>query len=76
MLKEMTYGPAQKRATYRYRDKVRDTEAYREKVRLSNLKVYARLLENPAKLTAKAVAAKLKRYYSGEPVCDIRRLFI
>lgn len=72
----MTYGIAQKRATYRYRDKIRNTEAYQAKVKIYNLSAYARLLENPTKLVSKAIAAKLKRYYSGEPLCDIRRLFV
>ena len=71
----MTYGETQKRATYRYRAKVVDTDAFKAKSRLYNERCYAALLENPAKVAAKALASKLKRYYDSEPLCDIRRLF-
>lgn len=71
----MTYGIPQKRATYNYRAKIRDTEEYKAKVRLYNIKTYAKLLENQTKVAAKAHAARLKYYYAGDPICDIRRLF-
>ncbi len=71
----MVYGPAQKRATYKYRDKIRDTEAFKEKTRQYCSKSYAKLLENPTKMAAMANAVKLKYYYAGDPLRDIRRLF-
>ena len=71
----MTYGPSQKRAIYRYREKIRDTEAFKAKSRLYKVRSYAKLLENPAKVAAMADAVKLKYYYAGEPIRDIRRLF-
>ena len=71
----MTYGPSQKRAIYRYRQKIRDTEAFKEKTRLYCSKSYAKLLENPTKMKQMADAVKLKYYYAGEPIRDIRRLF-
>ncbi len=71
----MTYGITQKRATYNYRNKIRNTAEYQAKVRLYNTVSYAKLLENPARIAAKAVIAKLKYYYAGDPLCDIRRLY-
>ena len=71
----MTYGPAQKRAIYRYREKIRDTEAFKAKARLYNATCYAKLLENPTKVAAKAIAVKLKHYYEADCLRDIRRLF-
>ena len=71
----MTYGPAQKRATYNYIAKIRDTEAFKEKTRQYCTKSYAKLLENPTKMKQMADAVKLKYYYAGDPLRDIRRLF-
>ncbi len=72
----MTYGPAQKRATYRYRDKIRSTAEFKEKTRQYCSKSYAKLLENPTKVAQMANAVKVKYYYAGDPLRDIRRLFL
>jgi len=71
----MTYGPAQKRATYNYRNKVRQTTAFKEKVHLYNKNSYASLMENPTKLAKRYDQAKWIRYYATDCTRDIRRLF-
>ena len=71
----MTYGESQKRATYRYRAKIRDTEAFKEKTRQYCTKSYAKSLENPTKIAHRYDVAKWVRYYAADYLRDIRRLF-
>jgi hypothetical protein len=71
----MTYGPAQKCATYRYRDKIRQTAAFKAKVRLYNAANYASLVENKTKLALRCVKAKWVHYYATDCLRDVRRLF-
>ena len=71
----MTYTDSQKRATYRYREKVRQTDAFKAKVREYNRRSYASTVENPAKLAKHNDRARWQRYYAADHLRDVRRLF-
>ncbi len=49
----MVYSEAQKQATYRYRAKVRDTPAFKEKVRLYTARGWERKKEDPDRIARK-----------------------
>lgn len=72
----MTYGLSQKLATYKYRAKIRELAAFKAKVSAYNATAYATLCKDSTKLAKRYVAANLKRYYEGDFLRDIRRLFV
>ncbi len=72
----MTYDLKQKLATYRYRNKIKHTEAFKSKVRMYNATNYASLMENPVKLAQRHERAKWVHYYATDCTRDVRRLFM
>lgn len=72
----MPYSEAQKRATYRYRAKVKDTEHFKEKVREYVARHWETLKDDPDRLERKREYERAAYHRQPDRILtSIRRLF-